>query len=71
MPYQHANYEAQLAFKQAILRETLERGGVTAPDEIDVLAGEPWGYRNRIRLAFDADWQSWLSRAPLARCRSD
>ena len=27
--YQHANYEAQLAFKQAILRETLERGGVS------------------------------------------
>src|SRR5882757_2668000 len=25
--YQHANYAAQLAFKQAILRETLERGG--------------------------------------------
>jgi 23S rRNA (uracil1939-C5)-methyltransferase len=52
--YQHANYEAQLAFKRAILRETLERGGVTAPVEIDVLAGEPWRYRNRIRLAFDA-----------------
>ncbi len=52
--YQHANYQAQLAFKQAILRETLERGGVTVPTEIDVLAGEPWHYRNRIRLAFDA-----------------
>jgi 23S rRNA (uracil1939-C5)-methyltransferase len=52
--YQHANYEAQLAFKQAILRETLERGGVTAPVEIGVLAAEPWRYRNRIRLAFDA-----------------
>jgi 23S rRNA (uracil1939-C5)-methyltransferase len=55
--YQHANYATQLAFKQAILRETLERGGVRAPDEIAVLAGEPesqsWGYRNRIRLAFD------------------
>jgi 23S rRNA (uracil1939-C5)-methyltransferase len=36
------------------LRETLERGGVSAPEEIDALAGEPWGYRNRIRLAFDA-----------------
>jgi 23S rRNA (uracil1939-C5)-methyltransferase len=52
--YQHASYEAQLAFKQAILRETLERGGVTAPAQICVLAGEPWRYRNRIRLAFDA-----------------
>ena len=51
--YQHADYESQLEFKQAILRETLERGGVGAPEEIAVLAGEPWAYRNRIRLAFD------------------
>lgn len=56
--YQHANHATQLAWKQAILRETLERGGVEAPAEIVVLAGkpqtQPWGYRNRIRLAFDA-----------------
>jgi len=52
--YQHTGYETQLAFKQAILRETLERGGVAFPDEIGVLAGEPWRSRNRIRLAFDA-----------------
>jgi 23S rRNA (uracil1939-C5)-methyltransferase len=51
--YQHASYESQLALKQAVLRETLERGGVVAPAEIAVLAGEPWGYRNRIRVAFD------------------
>jgi 23S rRNA (uracil1939-C5)-methyltransferase len=53
--YQHAEYKAQLAYKQAILRETLERGGVRAPEEIAVMSGEPWAYRNRIRLAFDAD----------------
>jgi 23S rRNA (uracil1939-C5)-methyltransferase len=52
--YQHTGYATQLAFKQAILRETLERGGVTVPSEIAVLAAEPWRYRNRIRLAFDA-----------------
>jgi 23S rRNA (uracil1939-C5)-methyltransferase len=52
--YQHADYEAQLAFKEAILRETLRRGGIQAPDKITVLAAEPWAYRNRIRLAFDA-----------------
>jgi 23S rRNA (uracil1939-C5)-methyltransferase len=52
--YQHTNYETQLAFKQAILRETLERGGVTTSTEINVLAAAPWQYRNRIRLAFDA-----------------
>jgi 23S rRNA (uracil1939-C5)-methyltransferase len=53
--YQHANYESQLAFKQTILRETLERGGVQAPEEISVLSAEPWHYRNRIRVAFDAE----------------
>ena len=51
--YQHTGYATQLAFKQAILRETLERGGVAVPEEIAVLAAEPWAYRNRIRLAFD------------------
>jgi len=53
--YQHAAYAAQLGMKQQILRETLERAGVKAPDDIAVLAGEPWQYRNRIRLAFDAE----------------
>jgi 23S rRNA (uracil1939-C5)-methyltransferase len=52
--YQHTDYKSQLAFKQAILRETLERGSVAVPAEIAVLSGEPWRYRNRIRLAFDA-----------------
>jgi 23S rRNA (uracil1939-C5)-methyltransferase len=52
--YQHTNYETQLTLKEQILRETLQRGGVQVPDYIDLLAGEPWSYRNRIRLAFDA-----------------
>ena len=52
--YQHTDYKSQLVFKQAILRETLERGGVAVPAEIAILSGEPWRYRNRIRLAFDA-----------------
>jgi 23S rRNA (uracil1939-C5)-methyltransferase len=51
--YQHADYRTQLTLKQAILRETLERGGVRVPENIGVLAGEPWRYRNRIRLAID------------------
>ena len=71
--YQHADYEAQLEIKQAILRETLERGGVRAPDEIDVLAGEPWAYRNRIRLAFDAEgrpgYRGRRSHAVVRDCR--
>ncbi len=52
--YQHTNYATQIVFKHAILRETLGRGGVTASEEIGVLAGEPWAYRNRIRVAFDS-----------------
>jgi 23S rRNA (uracil1939-C5)-methyltransferase len=52
--YQHTDYESQLGFKQAILRETLERGGLRMLPEIAVCAADPWGYRNRIRLAFDA-----------------
>jgi 23S rRNA (uracil1939-C5)-methyltransferase len=52
--YQHTDYATQLAFKQAILRETLLRGSGSAPEEISVLSGKDWGYRNRIRLAFDA-----------------
>jgi 23S rRNA (uracil1939-C5)-methyltransferase len=52
--YQHAQYAAQLTYKQEILRETLERGGVYPPEDIAVVAAEPWAYRNRIRLAFDA-----------------
>ncbi len=51
--YQHAGYETQLALKREVLRETLMRGGVAVPDDAGVLAAEPWGYRNRIRLAFD------------------
>jgi 23S rRNA (uracil1939-C5)-methyltransferase len=52
--YQHTGYENQLAFKEAILRETLERGGVEPPDEISIVAANPRAYRNRIRVAFDA-----------------
>jgi 23S rRNA (uracil1939-C5)-methyltransferase len=52
--YQHTTYESQLDLKQQILRETLQRSGVPAPEDIHVLAADPWAYRNRIRIAFDA-----------------
>lgn len=48
--YQHAGYAAQLAMKRSILLETLERAHVSPPTDIRVLSGEPWAYRNRIRL---------------------
>ncbi|KAA6458734.1 class I SAM-dependent RNA methyltransferase [Acidobacteria bacterium AB60] len=53
--YQHTSYAHQLAFKQAILGETLERAGVPVVEEIGVLSASPWAYRNRIRVAFDAE----------------
>jgi 23S rRNA (uracil1939-C5)-methyltransferase len=48
--YQHADYPTQLAMKQDILTETLERARVAIPAEIRVLSANPWAYRNRIRL---------------------
>jgi 23S rRNA (uracil1939-C5)-methyltransferase len=49
--YQHASYAAQLAFKRAILAEELWRQAkIQAPEHIAVVAGEPWGYRNRVQL---------------------
>jgi 23S rRNA (uracil1939-C5)-methyltransferase len=72
--YQQANYATQLTWKKEILRETLERGGVYPPEDIAVLAGEPWAYRNRIRLAFDAQgnagYRGRRSHAlvPIAEC---
>ncbi len=48
--YQHATSELQLAMKADILSETLERAGLRDRPKMMVHAGEPWGYRNRIRL---------------------
>ena len=49
--YQHAAYPAQLEQKREILREVLRRvGRIDAPQEIPVIAGEPWGYRNRTQF---------------------
>ncbi|MGA2739224.1 MAG: class I SAM-dependent RNA methyltransferase [Bryobacteraceae bacterium] len=49
--YQHAPYETQLALKRGILEDQLRRiGKIAPPSEIGVVAGEPWGYRNRVQL---------------------
>jgi 23S rRNA (uracil1939-C5)-methyltransferase len=48
--YQHAKYSAQVPMKSAILRETLERAGLTMLPVIQVHAGQPWAYRNRTQL---------------------
>jgi 23S rRNA (uracil1939-C5)-methyltransferase len=48
--YQHANYAAQVEMKRAILREALERAHIRQIPEIEALTGDPFGYRNRVRL---------------------
>lgn len=48
--YQHAEYAAQVEMKAAILRESLERAKVKEIPEIAAVTGEPFGYRNRVRL---------------------
>jgi 23S rRNA (uracil1939-C5)-methyltransferase len=58
--YQHAAYPHQLEMKAAILRETLERARVPTLPEIQIVSGEPWGYRNRVRLR--------VQPAPFALC---
>jgi 23S rRNA (uracil1939-C5)-methyltransferase len=51
--YQHIPYERQLAFKRDILLETLARlGKVTWAGDVELVSGEPWGYRNRVQLHF-------------------
>ncbi|HWD99846.1 MAG TPA: hypothetical protein VG345_12440, partial [Bryobacteraceae bacterium] len=53
--YQHASYEAQLRFKRSILSETLRRAGKIEfdPERIQVIAREPYGYRNRAQFHFE------------------
>ena len=68
--YQHADYETQLKFKQAILRETLQRGGVSA-------AGNNRGSGRRSMAVSQSHSPCvgrgrtrWISRAALARSGS-
>lgn len=52
MPLQHLRYEAQLAFKQNIVKESLAR--IAKLPEIEVLPTigmeNPWGYRNKAQI---------------------
>lgn len=49
--YQHIAYERQLNYKVAILRESLVRiGKIEWDGEIECIASEPWGYRNRTQF---------------------
>jgi 23S rRNA (uracil1939-C5)-methyltransferase len=49
--YQHGAYELQLEQKREIVREALARvGKLQAPEQIGVIGGPPWHYRNRTQL---------------------
>jgi 23S rRNA (uracil1939-C5)-methyltransferase len=72
--YQHANYELQLEAKRSILRETLRRvGKFEAPEDIAVISGEPWGYRNRAQFHIAGSGLGYLEAqshrlCPITRC---
>ncbi len=52
--YQHAGAKFQAEQKAEIVREVFQRvGKIAAPAEIGILAGEPWGYRNRTQFHSD------------------
>ena len=60
--------------KAAILRETLERAGLTALPEMQVHTGEPWAYRNRIRLRvaeLEGNSEGWIQQARFKRISCD
>lgn len=48
--YQHAAYGTQMAVKKELLLGQLQYAGLTELPPLDMHEGEPWGYRNRIRL---------------------
>jgi 23S rRNA (uracil1939-C5)-methyltransferase len=47
---QMGSYPEQLRIKEEVLRESLLRAGVTEIPDVVKHAGDPWHYRNRIRL---------------------
>ena len=49
----HAKYDAQLRLKEQMLRESLQRSKVSAP-EIVVFPSKPFGSRHRVRLKYNA-----------------
>jgi 23S rRNA (uracil1939-C5)-methyltransferase len=77
---QHLDEALQPRLKAAAVKETLERlGRVELPPTIEVLAGQPWGYRLRTQLHTEVDAATGAVRVgyhvrgsnelvPVARC---
>lgn len=51
---QHSTYPYQLELKREMLAESLTRAGIRELPNITSLTGDPFGYRNRIRLQVQA-----------------
>jgi 23S rRNA (uracil1939-C5)-methyltransferase len=73
--YQHATYTRQVEIKRGILAESLIRVGKIefAPERIEVVTAEPWGYRNRAQFHFEngrVGFRAMQSRTlvPVERC---
>ncbi|MFP3852894.1 MAG: class I SAM-dependent RNA methyltransferase [Anaerolineales bacterium] len=74
--YQHIDYQEQLAIKQDILIDQLQRlGGIEDPPvEETIPSPAPWNYRNRLRFHLREDGQLGFYRAdgaeifPLQEC---
>ncbi len=72
--YQHATYDYQAEAKCGILVEELRRvGKMEPPEEIAVVTGEPWEYRNRAQFhVVDGRIGYWEARShklcPIERC---
>ncbi len=70
--YQHLDYAVQLEQKRAILREVLRRvGKIEVAGEIDVIAGEPWQYRNRIQLHIERGAVGYFEHGSHKLCAID
>ena len=72
--YQHAFYLYQLAAKAAILGEELRRlGKIEPPEEIGIVSGEEWEYRNRSQFHIEGNELGYLEArshrlCPIGHC---
>jgi 23S rRNA (uracil1939-C5)-methyltransferase len=70
--YQHAAYDFQVEQKRAILREMLSRvGKIEFEGDIDVVAGEPWHYRNRVQLHIQGGQAGYFEAGTHRLCAID
>lgn len=70
--YQHMDYDFQLVQKCLILREVFRRiGKLETPEEIAVISGAPWEYRNRAQFHLAAGEIGYLEAGSHRLCPVD